>query len=510
MSYQKKTIILIIVFTVFRLLFASALELNADESYYWTFASHLQWNYFDHPPMVAWLIRITTLNLHLNTELAVRSGAIISSAICTWLIFKIGEQVNNSLTGWYAAVMYTASIYCSLIAAAYIIPDSPQMVFWLGSIFILLKIFLKADKKISTNLLWCKFGLLCGLCIMCKVHGIFIWLGAILYILIFDRSWLKNRSLYVAALITLIVISPIIIWNIQHDFITYRFHSSRVSVAGAIVNLKQFAKLIVEIISINNPFNIFLIITSISLIAKGKMRDQQKTTRVLLLCSAPLIIFILVISVFRETFPHWSSPAFSTLFILPAIMLANKFEEKKKFLPTSLKWALAYTLFIGTITILTINYFPGTLSKNKEGMKFGADDTTLDTYGWRSAAAKFDSLYRSDVAKKIMPANASIIATNWAPASNIEFYFTPLTHQQVIGIGDFSNLHQYYFTNHYKKPLMPGDDAYYIISSNEFYYSGFNAVAGRFKTYSYPLVILQYRSQGLCKKVYVFRFKGYR
>ena len=71
------------VMTVIKLIIASTIALGNDEVYYWTYALNLEWNYFDHPPFVAWLIRVTTVNLYIHNELAVRLGAIISSTIGT-------------------------------------------------------------------------------------------------------------------------------------------------------------------------------------------------------------------------------------------------------------------------------------------------------------------------------------------------------------------------------------------------------------------------------------------
>jgi len=50
------------------MLVAYSLELGNDEVYYQTYAQHLQWNYFDHPPMVALLIRLSTINLFFHNE----------------------------------------------------------------------------------------------------------------------------------------------------------------------------------------------------------------------------------------------------------------------------------------------------------------------------------------------------------------------------------------------------------------------------------------------------------
>src|SRR4030088_3254583 len=98
------------------------MELGNSEVYYWVYSLKLQWNYFDHPPIVAWLIRMTTANLLLHNEVFVRLGAIISSALCTWLIFKMGTLLSDSRTGLFAALLYPSSRYLFLPSRTFIFP----------------------------------------------------------------------------------------------------------------------------------------------------------------------------------------------------------------------------------------------------------------------------------------------------------------------------------------------------------------------------------------------------
>lgn len=510
MNYQKKVLLLIAISTVVKLILACSIELSSVEVYYWALSQKLQWNYFDHPPIVAWLIRLTTANLLFHNELFVRLGAIIASATCTWLIFKIGTVINNLKTGWYAALLYTSSLYSSVIVGTFILPDSPQMVFWLSGILLLIKILRSTAYDQKANLLWCLFGLMSGLCTMSKVHGVFLWFGVILYVLLIDRSWLKYRGIYLSAVVTLIIISPIIIWNIQHDFVSYKFHSSRVSLTGAGVNLKVFIKELLTEVFINNPVNFFLICSNLLLALKGKLPVDKKNIQLLLFCSLPLIVILLFISLFREVLPHWPGPAYTCLLILPAIKLASVTRRKEQNTPKVIKAALAYMMIIAVLEILVINYFPGTLSEQKQGLNMGKDDVTIDMYGWKRAGLKFDSLYRSDVAKKTMPFGAPIIVTKWFPAAHIDFYIANKTKQETIGIGNIFNLHQYYWMNEYKKQLKNGDNAYFIVPSDLFDIKTFNEVINDFTQYEKASTIPIFRSGVLCKEIYVFRIKGYR
>ena len=135
MNYKKKTLLLIIIATIVRCITAGSIDLGNDEVYYRMYAQYLQWNYFDHPPVVGWLIRFTTANLYFSHEFFIRPGAIASAAITTWFIFLSGSKLNNAFTGYLAAIIYTATLYGSIIAGTFILPDSPQMVCWAGGIY---------------------------------------------------------------------------------------------------------------------------------------------------------------------------------------------------------------------------------------------------------------------------------------------------------------------------------------------------------------------------------------
>jgi hypothetical protein len=195
--------------------------------------------------------------------------------------------------------------------------------------------------------------------------------------------------------------------------------------------------------------------------------------------------------------------------ILPAIKLASANQGNTNKIPAVIKWALAYMIFVAILKVCVINYFPGTLYPQKQALKTGEGDFTLDSYGWGEAEIKFDSLYKKDIAKKIMPADAQIIVTNWLPAANIEFYIAEKTGQQVIGLGEISDLHQYYWTNKYKKKLKTGDDAYFIVPSEAFNFRTLAEVDKVFKYHEIPLTLTQYRSGLICRYLTVYRMRSY-
>jgi 4-amino-4-deoxy-L-arabinose transferase-like glycosyltransferase len=143
---QSKIIWLIVIATLIRIVLATSIDLGNDEVYYLTYAQHLQWNYFDHPPMVALLIRLTTFNLFFTDAFFVRLGPILLAAINTFLMYVIGCKLKNKTTGFIAALLFTSSIYTSIIAGVFILPDAPYLFIIFGFYRLYLNFYFKTVK----------------------------------------------------------------------------------------------------------------------------------------------------------------------------------------------------------------------------------------------------------------------------------------------------------------------------------------------------------------------------
>lgn len=490
-----------------KLIIAFCTALGNDEVYYWTYALDLQWNYFDHPPIVAWLIRATTINLSLHHEVAVRFGAILSSSICTLIVYRIGQFLYNERVAWYAVLLYASSFYCSIIAGTFILPDSPQMVFWLWGIFLLLKISRLSDHQKPTLRLWLWFGLVSGLCMMSKVHGVFLWTAAGLIAVFGTQKFLRQPGLYLAALICLFILSPVIIWNIRHHFITYTYHSERVSLLHAGLNPIAFFRELSGEIFYNNPVVFLLVWLAVFSFPYTIYRSIKTEVRVLQYCAFPLILTLILLSLFRDTLPHWSGPAYSCLIFLAALKLDSFSFRKARLFVAS---ALLVFLFIVVTGLSAIHFYPGTLSTDQETLSLGKGDPTLDLYGWKETGKMIDSLYRTELSKGNSGPVRTILVTKWFPAAHLDFYVCPGTALQTYGIGQVFDLHQYHLSNQHKQKPGPGESAYYITTSNLYDQGSIDFVKSKFRSCSVPVIIPIVRNGRVCKNVLLYRLDGYK
>ncbi|MGN6420869.1 MAG: ArnT family glycosyltransferase [Pseudobacter sp.] len=491
-DYRNYTIILIVLSTVVRSILGGMVELNNDEVYYWTYAKDLQWNYFDHPPMVAVCIRFFTAGLQWNQEIFIRMASIIGSTISTWLIFLSGKTLKNERTGWIAAVLFTGSFFSSVIAGMLILPDSPQMVFWMLSLFLMLRINRSVSKK-EINILLLLLGVSIGLCILSKVHGIFCWLGFGAYILFRKRALLKSPFLYIAVLITAAMLIPSVLWTLNAKMSTVDYHGSRIMIRH--FQFDSFLRELLGSFAYNNPVNVVLLVISLFAI-----RKQPASLALVLWLGLPLIGTVLFLSLFNDTLPHWSGPAYTTLILVTAWWLSEE-----PFLKTQRLLKASVTLCAGALILATaiINYWPGTLGK-KTVPDYGKHDITLDMSGWASFGKQFSAFRKRD------NFNTRFIFSNyWFPAAHLDFYVARPLGMHVKAVGNVNDIHHFAWLNAKLPQLKEGEDAYYITISN------FNdpvpdEIIRSFKSVSEPVTLSGFRSGSLDRYFYVYRLNGYQ
>lgn len=464
-SFRKRTLQLILAATTVRLLIAFGVDLGNDEVYYRQFAQPLEWNYFDHPPMIGWLIRLTTFNLQFDYPVFIRLGAIISAATTSWIIYLTGTAIRNERTGFMAAAMYTATLYGSVIAGTFILPDSPQVFFWCSALYVLVKLIKIGPDATHTNRLLLLFGLYTGLALLCKVHSIFLWGGWGVYILFHDRQWLKKPTLYMAALLTLLCFTPVLIWNIQHDFITYRFHSNRVNDLSGGFNHNTLIQFLLGQVFYGSlilfPFFMQSIVRGWRMAKEDALRPIM---RILVWTGIPLMLTAVYLSCFNQVLPHWTGPAYLSLCLLTAVQMDLRTNQASQ-TPASIRWSLALTTFIVITGLLFINFYPGTTGK-REHTKFGQGDATLDLYGWNQLEKKMESLWENDIKTGTMKPDAFVITNRWYPGAHLDYYVCRPNNRTLLLWGEPMDIHQYIWINPTRRQPHLGDDAYCISPSN--------------------------------------------
>lgn len=296
-SLVKRQLFWLIVISSFtRGLLAWILDLGSNEAYYWTYGSFPELSHIDHPPMIGWLIQLFTVNMALEGEFFLRLASVIIGSLNTWIVFIIGRRIRNERTGLYAALLYTASFYCSVIAGTFISPDTPQTLFMLLSIYFLHEgLIVKYETCEETRTL-CRIalmlaGIFIGLAMLSKYSSFFIWVGAFVYIISSNRKILGDIYLYLSVLLSLVFLLPVFLWNVENDFISFAFQSARLPLFNSTPDVVTFIKSTVLIIIYNNPLNIFIMTYAVLIFRKKKFLTASQF-RLLISLSLPILIFL--------------------------------------------------------------------------------------------------------------------------------------------------------------------------------------------------------------------------
>ena len=469
---DKYILWLLIISALVRGFLAAFIEFGNDEVYYWTYAMYPDWSHFDHPGMVGWVVQVFSLNLLFSSEFALRLSSIVFMTIDTYIIYRLGCLVKNKLAGFYAALLYTASLYCFIITGVFIMPDTPLMMFTLLSIWCFINA-MRDDVETHghASLLW--GGLFAGLALLSKYSAVFIWSGVGLYVLLFDRKQLKNKYLYLSALISVVCMLPVLIWNMQNDFISFTFHGDRVGFFGKLQPLDFLAEIAGEL-GYNNPINYMLIIIALVAFFRGRKYMDEMPRRLLLTFALPFIGVFWFFSLTRPILPHWSAPAFSLLLLFPASYLADKQSDtlSETRLPKSIIATVSLLVFVLIFGVLEIKtgFIPLRFGERANSVRYyGEGDFTTTIYGWRSIKDDFQAIRQEKIDEGMMKETDGMVGLQWFPMANFDYYVAYPLGINMFGLSDIDKIHKYYWINEYRGGLQKGADYWFLNESSDYY-----------------------------------------
>ncbi|WP_245452484.1 glycosyltransferase family 39 protein [Bradyrhizobium forestalis] len=209
--------------TLLRIVYASAIELRTDEAYYWTWSKEAALSFLDHPPGIAWLIRFGTAILG-DTNLGVRFGGIVAMLVTQLLLADIVRRLTHDARAIVLAVlMPEAALYYGLLMAK-VAPDVAMIPCAMAMVWSLVRLAQGGDGR-----WWLAAGLFAGLSMLSKFTAIMFAPAVAAFLLVPDWRWrwLRSPYPYLAVLVAMAVFSPVLIWNAQHDWASFRFQGVR-------------------------------------------------------------------------------------------------------------------------------------------------------------------------------------------------------------------------------------------------------------------------------------------
>jgi len=214
---------LIVAMTTLRVIYASVIDLRTDEAYYWTWSKENVLSFLDHPPMIAWFIRFGTA-IFGDTNLGVRFAGVLAMLVTQLLLADMVRRVTHDVRAVVIAVlMPEAALYYGLLMAK-VAPDVALIPFAVAMVWALVRLNESGDGR-----WWLAAGLFAGLALLSKLTVVMMLPAVAAFMLVPDwrRRWLLSPYPWAAALIAVVVFLPVLVWNAEHDWASFRFQFVR-------------------------------------------------------------------------------------------------------------------------------------------------------------------------------------------------------------------------------------------------------------------------------------------
>ncbi|MEO0255494.1 MAG: glycosyltransferase family 39 protein [candidate division WOR-3 bacterium] len=407
----------IIILILIKILIILKTELTEDEAYYFLWSSNLDLSYFDHPPMVAYLIKISKIFLGDN-ELGVRFPAFFLGLIFLLILVLIFIEIDK--TKILTSIYVSSLILIFSVGGVVITPDTPMALFIILTFYFLLK----SEKKPFFLYL---AAISYGLSLLSKYVSILILPSIILFF--FQKKKLFSKEIFLFLLISLLIFSPCIIWNLMNDFVSFKFQIHHGYGKKEIEFMNTLLYLLDSILVLSFPLSILIYFYGF----KGIFNEGINFLTFSFLFP---FLFFMISSLKTKAEANW--PSISYIFLL--IIAVKYLKESKSFYITSfITFVLIFYIHLHTL-------YP--LIKFKK-------DPTFRMKGWKELAFDMEWFAERYGIK-------NFAANNYQIASLLSFYMKDKPYVYSLNINSRENQ----FTIWQKEKKLP-DTLLYVGEINE-------------------------------------------
>ena len=311
---SKRTQSLAVALGIFALIFIRGLvagmtPLSYDEAYYWMWSKHLAAGYYDHPPLIAYVVRAGTA-LFGDTSLGVRFVPWLLSVAASWAVWQSGLLILKNEYGALIGTLLFNLMPMIGIEALVATPDSPEIAATAFLVFALAKI-----AQTGRGRWWVAAGIAAGFALLSKYTAFFLGGSILLWLAVVptERRWFLSFWPYLGASIALLMFAPVVLWNSEHDWISFARQFGRVDAGG--FTLRFLGEFLGAQVGLATPFVAILAMVGIFLPLRG--RDCMSSERLLLSAMiAPATTYFMLHALHDRVQGNWLS------FLYPAFAIA--------------------------------------------------------------------------------------------------------------------------------------------------------------------------------------------
>jgi 4-amino-4-deoxy-L-arabinose transferase-like glycosyltransferase len=308
-AYGTWTLAAVAAITAARLIWlvAQSAGLYPDEAQYWFWAQHPAFGYYSKPPLVAWLIWLTTAAFG-DSEFAIRLSAPLLHAGAAGIVYLIAARLYDRRTGFWSALAYVTLPGVSL-SAFIISTDAVLLPCWAAALYA----FIRAREP-GGERWWLVAGIAAGTGLLAKYAMAYWLLSAFLFVLLASGERRHLRPLCVATGIAGLIYLPNFWWNWSHGFVSYLHlrDNAALSATANFLHPTAFFEFLGSQFGVIGP----VFFAALIVIVARPRALREPRSRLLAAFALPTLILMLALSLLSRAEPNWAAPAYLSGIVL--------------------------------------------------------------------------------------------------------------------------------------------------------------------------------------------------
>ncbi len=332
--------------TVARLIWLAAqpADLYPDEAQYWFWAQHLALGYYSKPPLIAWLIALTT-GLFGDSEFAVRLAAPLLHAGTAALTYAITTRLYDSRIGFWSALTY-ASLPGTSLSGFIISTDAVLVPCWAAALYA----FIRAREDGSGWGWWALAGIAAGLGLLAKYAMAYWLLSAALYVISTRGERRHLPRLLAASGLSVLLYLPNLWWNWSHGFVSYLHVRDNADIAGSLFHPAAFAEFFASQFGVVGP----IVFAGLIAVVAWPAVLAEDRARLLAMFAFPTLAIMLALSLLSRAQPNWAAPAYVSAVVLVVAWAFERGLRRYVLASIALNLTAAMVMFGATGTLAAV------------------------------------------------------------------------------------------------------------------------------------------------------------
>ncbi len=403
LSFKQHVLLLVLVTIVLRLLLLWPIELNDDEAYYWMWTHMPSLSYFDNTPGAGWFL-MPFVQLFGDHAMVLRLVTALTGAFTSVAIALAASSFDPSLNEQQRIrVLWLSSLSIVVFTLTVVwTPDAPLLLF---SALAFWQLFIAVNQ--GSQQAWILSGVFLALALLAKANtGLYIaFIG--IWMLLYPpvRAQLKTPAPWIALLLIVLALLPVIIWNMQNDWAFLKFQGIHIFAPEAVnsheekalkIHYDQVLTLLVAYLLLAGPAMIQALKKYRQIYRSNSFNPAQHLA--FSLAFSTTLLFLLV-SLYKSFAANWAVVSVLLLFIVGISQLVKA--------SSKWQWWQAAMVIPVILLLLALNYIPATVNK---------------ALNWRSGLV-WEHIYHTMRKEQDKLAAPSLLAANkYQDASQLAYY----------------------------------------------------------------------------------------